>query len=246
MTDKARNDKAPKAAPNQSDLMKDGTLAELVAHAEEYNQDRKILRIAVGLAVVFHIVLFMIHFPEFAGAARAEQQRERKIFVVQQPKFKPPEEIKKPEILKPKTVRVPIPDPTPDEPEPIRELEPEEVVPDVVPDDAIFGVPDEPPPPPDEGPIRVGGQIKEPRKTKEVKPVYPEIARKARIEGVVILEITVDKQGNVKDVKVLRPLPMGLTEAAVDAVRQWKYEPSTLNGRPVEVLVTVTVRFSLQ
>jgi len=154
---------------------------------------------------------------------------------------------KKVEVLKPRTVRVPIPDPTPDEPEPVREIEPEESLPDVVPDDVIFGVPDAPPAPvEDTGPIRVGGQIKEPRKIHEVKPIYPEIARKARMEGVVILEITVDKQGNVRDVKILRSLPMGLTEAAVEAVKQWKYEPSTLNGRPVEVLVTVTVTFRLQ
>jgi TonB family protein len=56
-----------------------------------------------------------------------------------------------------------------------------------------------------------------------VKPTYPEIARKARIEGVVILEITVNKQGNVRDVKILRPAaPWALTEAAVDAVKQWQ------------------------
>lgn len=225
----------------------DSYLVELMALAEEYNEDRKLLRIATAVAVVFHIVLFMIHFPEMATKVHAAQKQERKIFVVQQPKFKPPEVRKQVEVLKPRTVRVPIPDPTPDEPEPVREIEPEESLPDVVPDDVIFGVPDAPPAPvEDTGPIRVGGQIKEPRKIHEVKPIYPEIARKARMEGVVILEITVDKQGNVRDVKILRSLPMGLTEAAVEAVKQWKYEPSTLNGRPVEVLVTVTVTFRLQ
>ncbi len=215
--------------------------------AEEYNQDKKLLRIAGIVAVVFHVGLFMIHFPDVAAKVQAAQKQERKIFVVQQPKFKPPEVKKQVEVLRPRTVRVAIPDPTPDEPEPVREIEPDEVLPDVIPDDAIFGVPDAPPAPvEDTGPIRVGGQIKEPRKTVEVRPVYPEIARKARVEGIVILEITVDKQGNVKDVKVLRTLPMGLTEAAQEAVRQWKYEPSTLNGRPVEVLITVTVTFRLQ
>lgn len=226
--------------------IQDGTLANLVFLSEEYRQDSRILRIAGAVAVVFHIVLFLIHFPEMTKAALADQRQKQKIYVVQQPKFKPPEVEKKIEILKPKVVKVPIPDPTPDEPEPIRELQTDDDLPDVVPDDAIFGVPDAPPAPVDEGPIRVGGQIKEPRKTREVKPLYPEIARKARIEGVVILEITVSKQGKVRDVKVLRGLAMGLTEAAVEAVKQWEYEPSTLNGRPVEVLVTVTVRFNLQ
>jgi len=238
------SDKAPDTSV-QPDQVQDGTLAELVTLAQEYDQDRKVLRWAFTIAAIFHVVIFMIRFPSFVSAEKADQKQQRKIFVVQQPKFKPPEQ-QRVEVVKPRTVKVPIPDPTPDEPEPVRQIQPEEDLPDVIPDDAIFGVPEAPPEPVDEGPIRVGGKIKEPRKTREVKPVYPEIARKARIEGVVILEITVDKQGNVTDVKVLRQLPMGLTEAAVEAVKQWKYEPSTLNGRPVDVLVTVTVTFRLQ
>lgn len=238
-----KGSETPGRAPEE---IQDGTLANLVFLSEEYRRDARILKIAGAVAVIFHIVLFLIHFPEMTKAALADQRQKQKIFVVQQPKFKPPEVEKKVEILKPRVVRVPIPDPTPDEPEPIRELQTDDQLPDLIPDDAIFGVPDAPPAPVDEGPIRVGGQIKEPRKTREIKPVYPEIARKARIEGVVILEITVSKQGKVRDVKVLRGLAMGLTEAAVEAVKQWEYEPSTLNGRPVEVLVTVTVRFNLQ
>jgi TonB family protein len=238
------SEKAPDKASG-AEQVQDGTLAELVTLAEEYNEDRTILRYALIIAVAFHIVLFVIHFPEMVGQARAETQKQRKIFVVQQPKFKPPEQ-KKVEILKPRTVKVPIPDPTPDEPEPVRQLDTSEEIPQVVPDDAIFGVPEAPPPPVEEGPIRVGGKIKEPKKLFEIKPIYPEIARKARIEGVVILECTIDKTGNVKDIKVLRGLPMGLTEAAVNAVKQWRYEPSTLNGKPVEVLMTVTVTFRLQ
>ncbi len=238
--------KGSEAAGRAPEEIQDGTLANLVFLSEEYRQDARMLKIAGAVAVVFHIVLFLSPLPEMTKAALADQRQKQKIFVVQQPKFKPPEVEKKVEILKPRVVRVPIPDPTPDEPEPIRELQTDDQLPDVIPDDAIFGVPDAPPAPVDEGPIRVGGQIKEPRKTREVKPVYPEIARKARIEGMVILEITVSKQGKVRDVKVLRGLAMGLTEAAVEAVKQWEYEPSTLNGRPVEVLVTVTVRFNLQ
>jgi TonB family protein len=239
MSEKAPN-KANGASPTQ-----DGTLAELVTLAEEYNQDRKILRWALAIAVGFHIVLFIIHFPEMVREARAEPKKERKIFVVQQPKFKPPEQ-KKVEILKPKTVKVPIPDPTPDEPEPVRQLDTSEEIPQVVPDDAIFGVPEAPPPPPIEGPIRVGGQVKEPRRSYYVQPDYPEIARRARISGAVVLECVIDRAGNVKDIKVLHGLGMGLTEAAVDAVKQWRYEPSTLNGRPIEVLMNITVTFRLQ
>jgi TonB family protein len=62
----------------------------------------------------------------------------------------------------------------------------------------------------------------------------------------VVLECTIGKQGVVQEVKVLRPLPLGLTEAAIEAVKKWKFKPSTLNDKPVEVLYILTVRFNLQ
>jgi len=109
-------------------------------------------------------------------------------------------------------------------------------------------VPDAPPPPEPEGPIRfvVGGNITEPVKLSGPNPIYPEAARRARIQGVVVLECTIGKDGRVQNVKVLRGLPLGLTETAVDAVNKWKFQPSTLNGKPVEVLYILTVRFNLQ
>lgn len=95
------------------------------------------------------------------------------------------------------------------------------------------------------GPVRVGGDIEEPEKIRHVSPEYPDEARRARMEGVVIVEAVIDREGNVKDVTVLRPLDMGLTEAAVAAVEQWKYTPTLYNGEPVEVVVTMTVQFQL-
>ena len=94
--------------------------------------------------------------------------------------------------------------------------------------------------------IRVGGEIREPRRLVEVKPVYPEAARRAHLEGAVILEVIVDTEGNVRDLRVLRGLMLGMTEAAEDAVRRWRWEPAKLNGRPVEVYITVTVIFRLR
>ena len=93
-------------------------------------------------------------------------------------------------------------------------------------------------------PLRVGGDIKEPRKTRNVPPVYPKIAQAAKVSGMVILEATITKEGDVRDVKVLRSIAM-LDQAAIDAVRQWKYTPPLLNGVPVEVIMTVTVNFTL-
>src|SRR5438067_1008605 len=77
--------------------------------------------------------------------------------------------------------------------------------------------------------------------TKRVDPQYTEVARKARIEGMVILEAIIDKEGNVTDVRVLKGLPMGLDQAALDAVKRWKFTPGTLNGQPVPVIFNLTV-----
>jgi protein TonB len=75
-------------------------------------------------------------------------------------------------------------------------------------------------------------------------PVYPAIAQQARVQGTVILEATIDVDGSVRDVKVLRSIPL-LDQAAIDAVREWKYSPTILNGNPVPVIMTVTVTFTL-
>jgi len=93
--------------------------------------------------------------------------------------------------------------------------------------------------------VRVGGDIKEPRKIKDVRPVYPDDALAARIQGVVILEAVIAPSGSVSDARVLRSVP-GLDQAAVDAVRQWEFTPTLLNGVPVAVIMTVTVNFTLR
>jgi protein TonB len=100
-----------------------------------------------------------------------------------------------------------------------------------------------PPPPP--APVRVGGDIQAPKRIFYKDPIYPAIARAAKVQGRVILEATIAKDGSVKDVKILRAVPM-LDQAAVEAVSQWKYTPTTLNREPVEVIMTVTVDFALQ
>src|SRR5688572_20101224 len=105
----------------------------------------------------------------------------------------------------------------------------------------VGGLPDAPPP---AQAVRVGGQIKEPKQLKRVQPVYPDIAKQARVQGVVILECTISPQGKVTDVKVLRGIPL-LDASAIEAVKQWVYSPTLLNGVPVPVIMTVTVNFRL-
>ncbi len=107
----------------------------------------------------------------------------------------------------------------------------------------VGGLPDAPPPPP-VAPVRVGGDVHEPRKVLDVVPVYPELAAKARIEGMVIIEATIDARGRVVNASVLRGVPM-LDEAALEAVRKWVYTPTLLNGVPTPIIMTVTLTFRL-
>jgi periplasmic protein TonB len=93
-------------------------------------------------------------------------------------------------------------------------------------------------------PVRVGGAISPPQKLHHVAPDYPAIARSARVSGIVILEAILGVDGAVRDVTVLRSIPL-LDQAAVDAVRQWRFTPTLLNGVPVPVIMTVTVAFNL-
>jgi len=92
-------------------------------------------------------------------------------------------------------------------------------------------------------PLRVGG-VTAPAKLVDVKPRYPALARQAHIEGVVILDLTIDESGRVENVEILRSVKV-FDAAAVDAVRRWRFEPALLNGRPTPIVMTVTVSFVL-
>jgi len=94
--------------------------------------------------------------------------------------------------------------------------------------------------------LRVGGDVTAPITITTVQPVYPEAARRARIQGTVVIQAIISESGDVRDVQVLRALPLGLDSAAADAIRKWKFKPAMLNGRPVPVYYVLTVRFNLQ
>ena len=94
-------------------------------------------------------------------------------------------------------------------------------------------------------PLRIGGLVRPPTRIHDVQPVYPAAAEAAGIQGVVIIEALVDQTGHVAAERILRSIPL-LDQAALDAVRQWEYQPVLLNGAPVSVLLTTTVNFSLQ
>ena len=105
---------------------------------------------------------------------------------------------------------------------------------------------DEPAEPATTFPRYITGNVTEPELIGGPEPQYTVIARAARIQGVVILQATISERGDVSDIKVLKGLSYGLTEAAVAAAKQWKYKPATLDGMPVAVYHTLTVSFGLQ
>jgi protein TonB len=206
----------------------------------------KIKAIALGVAIVLHVIVLLVNFPEFKQ--KFEKKKEHVLVVKKY--VPPPPKIERKQIVKKKfTRKVPIPDPTPDEPEPIREpepeIEPEPIPPDV---DVLIGVPEPPPP---SGPLLAGAEgVTLPQLIEEskIKPDYPELARVARIEGRVILQAIVLKDGSVGELEVLscnRP-GMGFEEAAVDAVAKWRYRPAKQGTKAVDVYFTVRVDFELQ
>ena len=96
-----------------------------------------------------------------------------------------------------------------------------------------------------DGALRVGGDIKAPKKIKDVKPEYPPVAREAGVAGIVIIEARIAPDGSVEEAHVLKSIPL-LDQAALDAVTQWRFEPTLLNGQPVPIIMTVTINFSPQ
>jgi len=216
----------------------------------ERPEERRLFRVAVGLAVAAHLGFFIIQFPG-AREKLFDAQRTRSVFVVQQVRFAPPPP--RAEQMVPKKTEkkriIPIPDPTPDDPEPIRLAEVEVPDIDLTLEDVVFGIPEGPPAdgPGSLGPVlQLTGDITPPEKIFYPSPKYTEEGRQARLQGVVILEAIVDAVGNVSRVKILKGLPLGLSESAVETAQQWKFRPAKKAGQPVAVFLNLTITFSLQ
>jgi periplasmic protein TonB len=119
------------------------------------------------------------------------------------------------------------------------------VVPGLTSIETVVGDPPLSLPPVGQQPVVVGGKVRPPTKVRDVSPVYPPIAQAARVQGMVIIETLIGVDGHVQSARVLRSIPL-LDAAAIAAVTQWAYTPTLLNGTPVPVIMTVTVRFELQ
>jgi protein TonB len=225
-----------------------GTLFLLSLHSREAG----LKWTAFAIAVAIHCALMLVSFPEFKTAAASEKSAHYVVvrkYIPPPPKTPDRQRQAKTEF----TRRIPVPDLTPDDPEPIREPMPE-IVPEPYPDDIEFliGVPP-PSGPPKRGtpePVLAGvGGVTQPTRIESsyVRPEYPDIARTARMEGRVVLQAVIGRDGTVSKVEVLscsQPL-LGFEDAAIEAVRQWRYEPALADGRPVDVYFTILVDFEL-
>jgi protein TonB len=101
-----------------------------------------------------------------------------------------------------------------------------------------------PPPKPTQQRIRVGGNVQSAKMIRQVQPIYPQIAKTAHVSGTVLLHAIISKDGSVQELQYVSGPPL-LMKAAMDAVREWRYQPTLLNGEPVEVETTISVIFSL-
>ena len=214
---------------------------------EDAPTHRRAVRLGISAAIVFHIVLFLVVFPKYYEERILKVGSVPKVYRLNQVKFQqPPKPKVRRQVTKPKARRIPIPDATPDDPEPIISDQAVDVSDIDFPEIGDSVVIPEGPSGPAIGPMQISGNVLAPRRIYAPDPHYPEEARHARVQGVVILQTIIDTAGMVTDVRVLKGLPSGLTEAAVAAVTSWRFKPATLEGDPVAVYYLVTVSFSVQ
>ncbi len=205
---------------------------------------------AISVAVLAHVVLFVINWPTIARSA--PEVPDQPIRVLELRPFRPALPPPPPTEAAPRppvdAEPVPIPGPESVEPNVVRreDVTPQDYNEPQIDEPHVGPFPTAPPPPPDTTVAISGFDVEQPAVLYRVEPRYTESARKSHIEGVVILDLTIGRSGHVEQIDVLRGLPLGLTEEAVKAARQWIFAPSTIRGLPVRVQYILTVRFSLR
>lgn len=220
--------------------------------------ERAIKLVALLLAVLVHGAALVVDLPSLRN--RDGKTTPEADPVVVRRYVPPPPRIRRPRLARKKefTRKIPVPDPTPDLPEPIREaeitIEPEPYPADV---GALIGEPAPPRGGPPagrsgdggSGPFLAGVDATAPIRVPDsyVRPHYPQLARVARVQANVVLQAVIRSDGTVGEIDVLRcsKAGFGFEECAIDAVSQWRYEPARQNGRPVAVYFTIVVHFAL-
>ena len=215
------------------------------------DEDRRSKPIALLTALTLHLVLLSLAFSPTATPELPEVRPRGAIRVSRWMPPPPPQRLARPRVVQEKVEarKIPVPDPTPEDPEPI--IEPEaprkvQIPPDV---DVVLGP--AVPPPQHGAPVPAGtAGVTYPVliESSKVQPVYPEFARKAKVMGNVIVEAVVRRDGTVGDAEILRTPAAGLgfEEAALAAVRQWRFRPGLFQGEPVDVQFTIIVEFILR
>lgn len=213
--------------------------------------DRRVLRHCFAAAAVIHAGLLFLPVPWTDAVAAPEPPPRvvhRIVSVLPEPP-EPPEPDRPEPPPEPREARTPIP-----VPETLVDEPPPESPPLPTPDldtlaDLPMILPEGPPPPappepgPD-GPVHVLGAIVPPEAVFAPRPEYPEAARRVGRAATVVLQATIDTEGRVTDLEILRGAPLGMTESALAAVRRWRFRPATLKGSPVAVYYQLTVRFT--
>lgn len=192
-------------------------------------RDRKVAAWALGIALALHAVILVARMPDWGDPVRVDAPLEQAMkvqFLEPLPPAPPPPT---PETPKPEVKKIARPDPTPDEPEP--EVEPEpQPAPEESPATAA---------PAQTGPIRVSaGQG--PGLIKKVEPIYPPMARAARLEGKVVLDAVIRADGTVSDVTVIESASPMFDQSAIFALKQWRFTPGDH-----DVIMSLTVHFKL-
>lgn len=202
----------------------------------------------LSLCIALYAGLVMLWIPGFEWNQTLAKV-ERDITVVKRKVLKPPPErpLAKVQTKQRKARKMPVPDMTPEAPEPVIAADDPEIEPDFIEtDDWEIGIPDAPPAAKEEI-ARVGQHgVEPPIIIKRVMPAYPEKAVKVKLEGYVILEAVMRRDGKITDIKVLRQLGMGkfgFEDAAADALRQWQFLPGKVNDQPADVRMVLKVDF---
>jgi protein TonB len=217
---------------NRSAELRRRAAASELAEAERWvrhdPEDRRRIQRGLAAAIVLHLVLLFARLPAWGPDPKRVDAFQEQAMKVQFLKPPPPPPKVEPK-AKPETKRIPRPDPTPEEPEPEVAPEPSPVESEAPPAPAV-----------PTGPVRVSpGQG--PGLIKRVEPKYPPIAQAARMEGTVVLDAIIHKDGTVGEIKILKSGGQLFDKEATDALKQWRYSTS-----PYDVILTVTVNFRLQ
>lgn len=214
-------------------------------------EDRRVLRRCFLGAALAHALLLLLPMP-WNGVAAAPEPPPRVVHRMSlvPPPLPPPEDGP----VEPQPVDSPTPIPVPewavDEPPPDRAPLPTPDLEALAEFPVMLPVGPGPPPPPQpqatDDPVHVLGAVVPPETLFAPQPAYPHAARHLGRPGTVVLQATIDREGRVTDLEVLRGEPFGMTEAALEAVRRWRFRPATLEGRPVAVYYHLTVRFQVR